>query len=568
MDFVSSGTLALAITTLREAELPLRKRSRCLARSVPRLDAAQAGAPRPQRRDGRSGPANPPRHREPPRDRPHPRAMGRRNGARDPRPGSPNRLTRHEINSADFSPRCAECRSSGSVGAGNKGTIRYIDSLTNANMCVRAAGVATSDPVQARGVAVRDGEPNVAYVLDGNNNTVRRVPSTGSDRLQLGQHLFSGLQQPGRCALRFGREPLPEQFDGDLQDHIERGGVARRGRLQWPRSDGHLGGHRNTGSPRCRQGCRLGVPGHPQDGARDLVIDGLTSPVAVAFSRDLATGERFCDVAESTRILRLADPLVKFTGPGSIPVLIHKYQAGGRLPERLPGRGSQDLRRIRGWAPQGRRQAVLPVNRSEGHGSVCVHRRQRQPGGPGTLSVPDAVSDPKGTVRTVLTITDAYAGDNYQVEASLVPFATFQKTARTGVLTAWKRAYVEYDRMYKVGEFISETSGVGQPDATKVYVVDPATFSIGDEVHVLSGTFTAKPSPRPTASAERSHRGSGPHRCRRWTNNSYLYLDRPRPGRQLPTASLHDSPAAPAPSNRPLSFSAERSMTHSLSGGL
>ena len=86
------------------------------------------------------------------------------------------------------------------------------------------------------------------------------------------------------------------------------------------------------------------------------------------------------------------------------------------------------------------------------------------------MSVVSATSDAQGKVRTVLTITDTYAGDNYQVEASLQPLATFKKIARSGVFTAWRRAYVEYDRMYKVGEFVSQTSGAGQVDPARVFV--------------------------------------------------------------------------------------------------
>jgi len=48
-----------------------------------------------------------------------------------------------------------------------------------------------------------------------------------------------------------------------------------------------------------------------------------------------------------------------------------------------------------------------------------------------------------------LTITDRYAGDNYTVEASLYSNFPADKTLKTALLTAWKRLYVEYDKMMR-----------------------------------------------------------------------------------------------------------------------
>ena len=56
----------------------------------------------PQRRDRRTGPADPSRDRQPPCDRPAIGAMGGRNGARDPRRGSRNRLTSQEMDFRGF----------------------------------------------------------------------------------------------------------------------------------------------------------------------------------------------------------------------------------------------------------------------------------------------------------------------------------------------------------------------------------------------------------------------------------------------------------------------------------
>lgn len=73
------------------------------------------------------------------------------------------------------------------------------------------------------------------------------------------------------------------------------------------------------------------------------------------------------------------------------------------------------------------------------------------------------------------------------MEASLDPPPNFRAIARSPVLTAWKRGYIEYDRMFKAGEFINQTSGAGQANPTFIFVVNPGIFHVGDDVHVISG---------------------------------------------------------------------------------
>jgi hypothetical protein len=81
-------------------------------------------------------------------------------------------------------------------------------------------------------------------------------------------------------------------------------------------------------------------------------------------------------------------------------------------------------------------------------------------GGPaGTVSPASAVSDSTGTVRTTLRITSRYAGDNYRVIASTdpaFPCATNSSCAKSGELVAWKRVYIETNRMYKKGGLLTD----------------------------------------------------------------------------------------------------------------
>lgn len=209
------------------------------------------------------------------------------------------------------------------------------------------------------------------------------------------------------------------------------------------------------------------------------------------FSENLATGELYYDVAEPTRIIRLPDPRVEFALRGKkTRVLTHKYRTDDAYPTAFQ---TEDRKIV---------VEATVVEEARPAAGVTVHFRLIDPedkapyastgagdnkGGPGSLSVTSATSDADGKVRTVLTVSDTYAGDNYQVEASLQPAPNFKKIARSGVFTAWKRAYVEYDRMYKVGQFINQTSGAGQADPSKVFVPTPATFAMGNMVHVLAG---------------------------------------------------------------------------------
>lgn len=80
--------------------------------------------------------------------------------------------------------------------------------------------------------------------------------------------------------------------------------------------------------------------------------------------------------------------------------------------------------------------------------------------GPGALngaSTATDTSDSSGKVSVMLEITDHAAGDNYQVEASLYEdFSCSPAPCRTSIVyTAWKRVYVETDRMFRSGAYIT-----------------------------------------------------------------------------------------------------------------
>ncbi len=102
-------------------------------------------------------------------------------------------------------------------------------------------------------------------------------------------------------------------------------------------------------------------------------------------------------------------------------------------------------------------------------------------GGPGGLSLASGVSDADGHVTTVLTITDRYAGDNYRVRARLT--AGGPLIARTGIITAWKRIFVEQDKMFRQpGQDLTSDAPAA---ATTLDVSDSSRFVVGDAVLIF-----------------------------------------------------------------------------------
>jgi len=86
----------------------------------------------------------------------------------------------------------------------------------------------------------------------------------------------------------------------------------------------------------------------------------------------------------------------------------------------------------------------------------------------GVLTRTSVTSDSNGRVSTTLASTKFASGDNYVVEASLDselatnPAFVCGATCRsTGTITAWKRIYVEMNRMVKNGAYLRESVGVG-----------------------------------------------------------------------------------------------------------
>ena len=75
----------------------------------------------------------------------------------------------------------------------------------------------------------------------------------------------------------------------------------------------------------------------------------------------------------------------------------------------------------------------------------------------GKLTETEAVSGVEGIVETELKITSFAAGDNYRIEASFndeFECAGEGTCPRSGMLTVWKRVYVEVNKMFRKGTYV------------------------------------------------------------------------------------------------------------------
>ena len=101
--------------------------------------------------------------------------------------------------------------------------------------------------------------------------------------------------------------------------------------------------------------------------------------------------------------------------------------------------------------------------------------------GPGiTLHSPgvyQATSGTNGRVNFTLRMQPPFAaGNNYQIEASLNPGFPTGFTAKSGILTTWKRVFIEKRRMLKNGLFLAQDASAGD-----TYIITRGHAWRGDE---------------------------------------------------------------------------------------
>lgn len=99
-------------------------------------------------------------------------------------------------------------------------------------------------------------------------------------------------------------------------------------------------------------------------------------------------------------------------------------------------------------------------------------------GGPGALNggtTATTVSDSAGQLSVILEVTDHAAGDNYQIEATADSGFDCAKSpcGKSPVYIAWKRVYVEVNKMFRHGAYITRPVAAGD---TLIAVSDVRAF--------------------------------------------------------------------------------------------
>lgn len=433
----------------------------------------------------------------------------------------------------------------------NGGTIEYISSATNAEVFFDTAGAGGSDPVWCQGIAATDLEPDVAYYLDGNGMTVRRIVRNAlAHDTAYGDRPFTFNAPAGA---RFDSQRnlylsstteiykiLPQEAGVEL---VADGFTAAAG-IDLSEASGIpilLVADEATGEIYLVNG---------ETGTKDVVGSGFDGPVGVAFSEDPATGDLFYDVAEPTRILRLPDPQVEFLEKDDVRVLLSKQGESDDYPserQTAPAQIEIQVKVVDAVDPAGSMVYFRLVDPKDPSFYLNGHKDDNLPTSPAGQITPSAVVAANGIATATLTIDPQYSGNNYRIEASLKPPPGFKKGAESKLYTAWKRFYIEHDKMYKEGEFLTQAAGAGQPEPARVFVANPETFAPGDAVHILAGDTIE------TAVGQETSEGE--FRTVAAVGAGFVDLD-------APLALSYAEPLEPPPDNFPYSFLAK------ISGGV
>jgi hypothetical protein len=378
------------------------------------------------------------------------------------------------------------------VSAFNTGAIEFIDSATNAKGFLANAGEPETDPAACFGIAANDLEPNVAYYLNGigGGMHVRRVlfgpgddPSYGNRPFEFNDPAGARFDSSGNLYITSTTE-LYKILPGEAGVELLADGFTAAAGIDLTEGASIptlLVADEATGVIWLVNG---------ETGDKEVVASGFNGPVGVAFSADPVTGDLFYDVAEPTRIIRLPDPHVEFVENEDVRVLMSKQGANDDYPHSNQTQAGQirvEVKVTDKVDPAGMTVYFGLIDPKDPSEYLNGQAGDNLPMSPDGTVTPSAVVDENGIASTILTIGPQYAGNNYRIEVSFEPPPNFKKRDRSKTYTSWRRLYIEHDKMYEEGEFLTMTSGAEQPKPARVFVANPGIFSEGDEVHVLSG---------------------------------------------------------------------------------
>jgi hypothetical protein len=399
---------------------------------------------------------------------------------------------------ADGNGRIYYCNSLASDS--NFGSIEYIDSATNTETFFDSAGqsVSGNTAVRCEGLAANDLEPDVVYFVDGRGNTVWRIvrdalahdSSYGNQPFTFNSPAGARFDSAGNLYVSSTSalyRILPQEASVELvaSGFTAAAGIDLNEETNIPML---LVADEATGEIWLVNG---------ETGDKEIVGSGLTAPVGVAFSENVATGDLFYDVAEPTRIVRLPDPRVDFLEKMDVRVLLSKHGTTDTYPSQDQTAAAKIQVRVQvtdKTNPAGSTVYFRLADPKDPSPYLNGHKDDNLPSSPAGSVTPSAIVDSNGIATVTLTVDPPHSGNNYIVEASLKAPPNFKRVDHSKTYTSWKRFYVEHDRMYRQGEFLTQTSGAGEADPATVHVASSAIFSPGDEVHVLSGFGPTNPS--------------------------------------------------------------------------
>lgn len=226
-------------------------------------------------------------------------------------------------------------------------------------------------------------------------------------------------------------------------------------------------------------------------GTAEQRLTGLNQPRMATLGQTNDTPpETRLYIAEPTRVVATDDLRVEMTPRENIRAIISNCPSGNSTPGCVGAPYPSAFQTLP-------RQIAIMAQVHPARSGVTIHFDVEDPpdtspyagvappgdnvGGAGLLAVPSAVTNAIGQATTVLTVTDRYAGDNYRVRARLA--AGGPVVAKTGVITAWKRVFVEMDRMFRgPGQYLTTNSTAG---ATTLAVTSTSRFTAGDTVDVF-----------------------------------------------------------------------------------
>ena len=167
-------------------------------------------------------------------------------------------------------------------------------------------------------------------------------------------------------------------------------------------------------------------------------------------------------------------PDVIFNAAPSDKVLIHKYRDDDEYPSPLQTADGRvrinAVVRTAAGTPVAGQTVQFRVIDPPDTGPYVVRagdaRMNDNFDGPGRINgepVATAVSNAAGAVSVTLATTEFAAGDNYQIEATASPVfdCSLAPCSKSQVYTAWKRVYVEVNKMFRRGSYLFAPAAPG-----------------------------------------------------------------------------------------------------------